>query len=29
MFIDKIDLPNSSAEIENPICHRLVSNDLK
>ena len=29
MFIDKIDLPNSSVEIENPVCHRLVSNDLR
>ena len=28
MFIDKIDLPNFSVEIENPIYHRFVSNDL-
>jgi len=29
MFINKIDLPNSSVEIENPVCHRFISNDLR
>jgi len=29
MFIDKIDLSNSSIEIKNPVCHRLVSNNLR
>jgi len=29
MFINKIDLPHFSVKIENPVCHRLVSNDLR